>query len=83
MADNGRVCCSKASTKVAEARRWHVREGQCEVGFAVEDAGFARGIGHGGEEFGGNVLRLSALMSAKNVNNRVGSHIHALKPKLS
>ena len=53
-------------------------EGEREVGFTVKEAGFAKGVGDGGEQFGGDGLGLSARRSTV----RTDSYLHTLKPEL-
>ena len=45
--------------------------GECEIGFSVEKARFARGVGHGGEEWSNDSLRLSARKLAMDTINKV------------
>ena len=57
--DDGVACGSQAVVQIIEAGGWPSGEGECEVGFAVEEAGFTIGVGHGGEELWGDGLGLS------------------------
>lgn len=59
-----------------------MRERQCEIDFAVEDARFARGVGHGGEGLSSCSLRLSAPSLIKDVIDELEGELHPLEPEV-